>query len=125
MKLCIFAGTFNPIHNAHLKMAQCAYEQFGFDKIIFIPAFNPPHKNTALSEHRYKMVEMAVKNYPHFDSWYEAEKLKNLIEFVLFERAPEDISSTEIRQRIKENKSISNMVPKEVGEYIERHNLYK
>ena len=169
MKLCIFAGTFNPIHNAHLKMAQYACDKYGFDKILFIPAFNPPHKDTALSEHRYKMVELAVKNYPNFeisdieykrkgksytyltilelykkydiegkisfiigkdayenfDSWYEAEKLKNLIEFILFERAPEDISSTEIRQRIKENKSIINMVPKEVGDYIERHNLYK
>ena len=52
MKLCIFAGTFNPIHRAHLKMAELALEEYGFDKILFIPAYNPPHKDVELSEHR-------------------------------------------------------------------------
>ena len=45
MKLCIFSGTFNPIHNAHLKMAQYVLDNYGFDKIIFIPAYKPPHKD--------------------------------------------------------------------------------
>lgn len=169
MKLCIFAGTFNPIHNAHLKMAQLAYKNHGFDKILFIPAYNPPHKDTALSEDRYKMVELAIQKFPYFeisdieykregksytyltilelykkyniegkisfiigkdayekfDSWYEAEKLKELIDFVIFDRCEEDISSSKVRQRIKENKSIKELVPEEVGDYIERHNLYK
>lgn len=169
MKLCIFAGTFNPIHRAHLKMAQLALDKYGFDKILFIPAFNPPHKHTTLCEHRYKMVELAIKNHlqfeisdieykregksytyltilelyekydiegkinfiigkdsvDNFDTWYEAEKLKELIEFVPFDRTPEDISSSQIRQRVKENKPIDDLVTKEVGDYIERHGLYK
>lgn len=169
MKLCIFAGTFNPIHRAHLKMAELALEEYGFDKILFIPAYNPPHKDVELSEHRYNMVKLAIQNnqkfeisdieyqrkgksYTYltilelykkydiegkisfiigqdsiekFDTWYEAEKLKNLIEFVPFERLPEDISSSEIRQRVKENKPIDDLVTKEVGDYIERHRLYK
>lgn len=169
MKLCIFAGTFNPIHKAHLKMAQLALETYGFDKILFIPAYNPPHKNTTLCEHRYKMVELAIKNHPKFeisdieykregksytyltilelyekydiedkisfiigkdsiekfDTWYEAEKLRNLIEFVPFDRLPEDISSSQIRERVKYNQPIDDLVTKGVGDYIERHNLYK
>lgn len=169
MKLCIFAGTFNPIHNAHLKMAQIALDKYGFDKILFIPAYNPPHKNTALAEHRYNMVKLAIQNNPKFeisdieykrkgksytyltvqelykkynidgkiyfiigkdaiekfDTWYEAAKLKNLIEFVLFDRAQEDISSSQIRQRIKMGEPIDDLVTQEVGDYIERHNLYK
>ena len=36
MRLCIFSGTFNPIHIAHLKMAEYVLKNFGFDKILFI-----------------------------------------------------------------------------------------
>ena len=38
MNICIFPGTFNPIHNGHLKMAEYALCKYEFDKIIFIPA---------------------------------------------------------------------------------------
>ena len=63
--------------------------------------------------------------YENFDSWYKADELKKLIKFVKFDRIPEDISSSKIRQNIKEQKNIDNLVTKEVGDYIERHNLYK
>jgi len=46
-KAGIMGGTFNPVHNAHLMLAEQAYEQLGLDKIIFIPSKNPPHKNNA------------------------------------------------------------------------------
>lgn len=69
MAICIFPGTFNPIHNGHLKMAEFALEKYGFEKIIFIPAYLPPHKevDSSLAEHRYKMVELAVSNNPKFE----------------------------------------------------------
>ena len=69
MSICIFPGTFNPIHEGHLKMAQFAYKKYNFEKIIFIPSYIPPHKeiNQNLAEHRYKMVEMVIKNNPHFE----------------------------------------------------------
>ena len=69
MKLCIFAGTFNPIHNAHLKMAEYVLKNFNFDKIVFIPAYKPPHKNynPKMSLHRYNMVKLAIKDNPHFE----------------------------------------------------------
>ncbi|MBR1425348.1 nicotinate-nucleotide adenylyltransferase [bacterium] len=61
MKLCVLQGTFNPIHNAHISAANFVSDKF--DKIIFIPAANPPHKNCDpnLSQHRFNMVKLAVQ----------------------------------------------------------------
>ena len=66
MTICIFAGTFNPIHEAHLKVAEYALKHYGFEKIIFIPAFIPPHKdiNSDLAKHRLEMVKIATANEP-------------------------------------------------------------
>ena len=69
MEICVFQGTFNPIHNAHLRVADFLVNKYDFDKFIFIPAFNPPHKNTDLSfsKHRYNMVKLAVEDNPKFE----------------------------------------------------------
>ena len=69
MSICIFPGTFNPIHYGHLKMAEFALDKYKFEKIIFIPSYLPPHKeiNKDLASHRYKMVELAIKNNPNFE----------------------------------------------------------
>lgn len=69
MKLCVFQGTFNPIHNAHTRVAEFVAEKYDFDKILFIPAFNPPHKslNLDMSYHRLEMVKLAVKKNPKFE----------------------------------------------------------
>ena len=69
MTICIFPGTFNPIHEGHLKMAQFALKKYNFEKIIFIPAYIPPHKeiDSNLAKHRYKMVEYAIKNNSRFE----------------------------------------------------------
>ena len=69
MELCIFSGTFNPIHNGHLYMAEYVITHFGISKILFIPAFVPPMKDTSpeLAKHRYKMVELTIKTNPHFE----------------------------------------------------------
>lgn len=62
MKLCVFQGTFNPIHNAHLSMAQYAKNTYDYDSILFIPAYKPPHKefDDEMSNHRFQMVKLAV-----------------------------------------------------------------
>lgn len=69
MTICIFPGTFNPIHEAHLKVAEFALEHYGFEKIIFIPAFIPPHKeiNPGLAKHRLEMVKIATAQEPRFE----------------------------------------------------------
>lgn len=231
MKFCLFAGTFNPIHKAHLAMAEYVLDNFGFDKIIFIPAYKPPHKSydDNMSMHRFEMVKLATKNNPKFEAsdiefkregksytyltileilkakklknmslrgecgafdvaiakssdndeittshssntprndinnplsfiigtdafrqietWYETDKLKKLIDFIVFIRENEtvnfdylkekgynfqfanmnfiDISSTELRERIKNQESITDLVTKEVEEYIYKNGLYK
>lgn len=78
MNICIFPGTFNPIHIAHLRIAQFAAEKYGFEKVIFIPSYNPPHKtvDSALAKHRYNMVKLAVEKNLRFgisDIEYKSE----------------------------------------------------
>ncbi len=188
MKICLFQGTFNPIHNAHLKMANYVIEKFNFDRVIFIPAFKPPHKeyDISMAQHRLNMVKLATLNNPRFvvsdvefkndrksytyltvkkivneekmhekinfiigtdafekiESWYEADKLKDLVKFIVFKRDYkldlkkfdelklrgydfvfadmkfEDISSTQIRA------GIVDLVPEKVKEYILKNGLY-
>lgn len=181
MTICIFPGTFNPIHDGHLKMATYALEKYNFEKIIFIPAYIPPHKEVEpkLAEHRYNMVKLAIKGNSKFEisdieyknneksyslvtvqkiieqyrikgrsnfiigtdafakieSWYQADKLKELVHFIVFPRKGTsiehlngwdyeltdmdfvDISSTEIRNGIKNDTKVKG--------YIETNGLYK
>jgi len=63
MPLCIFGGTFNPIHLAHVKVAEAAFEQLALDRLLLIPSFIPPHKqaNRLISaDHRLRMVALAI-----------------------------------------------------------------
>ena len=195
MKLCVFQGTFNPIHNAHLRVAQYVCSKYNFDKFLFIPAYLPPHKNsdTNFANARFEMVKLATQDNPMFEfsdiefkrggksysyltikelydlheitdkihfiigtdafkyieSWYESDNLKKLVKFIVFIRDENfnpksfdylkekgydfefetldfwDISSTNIRQKIKSEENIENFVPKKVKEYILNHGLYK
>jgi|SRR5215471_285294 len=60
MRIAIFGGTFDPIHRAHLIVGKEAADQFKLDRVLFIPAGNPPFKRAAANfEHRFKMVEIA------------------------------------------------------------------
>jgi len=59
----IMGGTFNPIHFAHLILAEMAREQHGLDRVMFLPSKKPAHKSIqALADdhHRYKMTELAI-----------------------------------------------------------------
>jgi nicotinate-nucleotide adenylyltransferase len=67
MKTAIFGGTFDPIHSAHLEMARQAADQFALDRVLFIPAGNPPHKHADTPfEDRLRMVELACAADPRF-----------------------------------------------------------
>lgn len=65
----IMGGTFNPIHLGHVNLAKAAYEQFKLDKVIFLPAGDPPHKKDQSiinGKHRMNMVQIAIRDYPYF-----------------------------------------------------------
>lgn len=71
MKIGILGGTFNPVHCGHLIVAEAVREAFGLDRVLFIPTGLPPHKSkneVAGAEHRYNMVEGAVRSNPYFEA---------------------------------------------------------
>ncbi|MFL3013509.1 MAG: nicotinate-nucleotide adenylyltransferase [Candidatus Neomarinimicrobiota bacterium] len=68
MKICLFGGTFDPPHIGHLLVAQTVCEAEDFDKVLFIPAYSPPHKNGITTiDHRINMVKIAIKDNPKFE----------------------------------------------------------
>ncbi|MFC1517365.1 nicotinate-nucleotide adenylyltransferase [Candidatus Margulisiibacteriota bacterium] len=196
-KVGLLGGTFDPIHNGHIKIAQTVQQKFNLAKIIFIPSKIPPHraKQMANDEQRLKMLELAVKDHPGFEistielerdavsytletlkklknegqefyfllgadameilpTWREPEKVLELASFIVvsrpgydFKKIKEflnkepfvkhknkvqffqmdslDISASDIRQAISENKDVSGLVPDKVLKYIQEEQLYK
>ncbi len=198
MKIGIMGGTFDPVHYGHLLLAERFRVNLGLDKIVFIPTGMSYHKNTSQvtsSERRYEMLEMAIKDNPHFmlsdieikrsgnsytcdtvkdlkekypdvdfyfligtDILFSIENWKNIdwlfkeIKFLLALREGHDskliekqlkhlvenrgadivlrefdlvnISSSKIREQVKNQKSIKYLLPLDVEEYILENNLY-
>lgn len=59
----VFGGTFDPIHMAHLAVAEAARDAVGLERVLFVPAGEPPHKRDRAitpAEHRLAMVEAAI-----------------------------------------------------------------
>lgn len=195
-KIGILGGSFNPIHNAHLSMAKCAFMQFDLDDMWLIPAKFPPHKQDVAFDdnHRLNMLRLAVSDYPElsihlyeyykdglsytvetlkalndlypetefyfimgedslydFPKWYHPEEIAKLatlvvacreeqtdeFEELLCKRREEfgnsfpvlhmnwiPISSTDIRENIKNDKDIISLVPQKVADYIFKNHLY-
>ncbi len=69
MRLALFGGTFDPIHNAHLAVARAAADHFQLDQVLLIPNAIPPHKarlTAASYAHRLAMVALAAQADPRF-----------------------------------------------------------
>jgi nicotinate-nucleotide adenylyltransferase len=68
-RLGVFGGTFDPIHYGHLAIAEEAREALGLERVLFVPAGAPPHKQdrpTSPALHRAAMVEVAIADNPAF-----------------------------------------------------------
>ncbi len=69
-KIGIMGGTFDPLHFGHLSLAEAVRDELELDRVIFIPAGKPPHKeneNLGSSEDRYNMTLLGCKDNPFFE----------------------------------------------------------
>ncbi len=69
MRIGLLGGTFDPIHLAHLRIAEEVREELALSEVWFIPAGVPPHKRAEPHlpfEERLRLVELAVKDHPAF-----------------------------------------------------------
>jgi nicotinate-nucleotide adenylyltransferase len=70
LRLAIFGGTFDPIHRAHLAIARDAIERCRLDRVLLVPADNPPHKMTVTHtpyRDRLRMAEIACGDLPQVE----------------------------------------------------------
>ena len=69
MRLGVFGGSFDPVHQGHMILAQFALEQLELDRVVFLPSFNPPHKQGQIAtsfEDRLRMLELALEGRKGF-----------------------------------------------------------
>lgn len=69
-RLGVFGGTFDPPHVGHLILAQVALNALGLERVLFVPAAQPPHKqgqNVTAPLHRFAMLQRAIAGNPHFE----------------------------------------------------------
>ena len=188
MKIGIFGGSFNPIHNGHILLVKYVLGKLHLDKIIVIPVGIPSHRENNLEDEnaRFHMCKIAFEDienviisdieinsnglsytydtlvqvikiygksnqyyeiigedsYEYFDKWKNYKEILELSKVVVLSREGYDgdminkniiylnnphfkYSSNEIRENLKNNLTIENMVPKKVLDFIVKNNLYK
>jgi nicotinate-nucleotide adenylyltransferase len=78
LRIGVLGGTFDPIHIAHLAIAEECRVRLALDLVLFVPAGLPPHKlrqPITPVHHRVAMVELAIESNPHFEmSRVDAER---------------------------------------------------
>ena len=65
----LLGGTFDPVHNGHLQLAEAVLSEYRLDNILFIPAGWPPHKNSSSitdAKHRLHMLRSAIQGKPRY-----------------------------------------------------------
>lgn len=83
MKICFFGGTFNPVHNGHVRLLENAKEYFDFDKIIVIPTNIPPHKEVVFSvsdDDRLNMCKLAFNGIAEVSDY---EMVENTVSYTI------------------------------------------
>ena len=102
MKVCLFGGTFDPPHLGHLIVAQTIFEAENFDQIVFVPAYQPPHKNgmkISPVDQRLEMLNIAIKENPNFiisDLEIERKGLSYSIDTIMEYKKQNNLSSSEL-----------------------------
>lgn len=100
MSLCLYQGTFNPPHLAHLAVAEFVADYFALKKVLFIPAANPPHKslneNPVEALHRLNMTNLLVMGDKRFEvSDIEFARKEKSYTFVTVKQLYEKLSLSE------------------------------
>lgn len=70
MRIGVLGGTFDPVHIGHLIVAETVRDEMGLDKMLFVPAATPPHKQGRVitdAADRLEMVRLAVADNPAFE----------------------------------------------------------
>ena len=102
MKVCLFGGTFAPPHLGHLIIAQTIFEAENFDQIVFIPAYQPPHKKglkISPVDQRLEMLNFAIKENPNFimsDLEIQRKGLSYSIETIMEYKKQNNIKSKDL-----------------------------
>lgn len=102
MKVCLFGGTFDPPHLGHLIVAQTIFEAENFDQIVFVPAYQPPHKNgmkISPVDQRLEMLNRAIKENPNFiisDLEIERKGLSYSIDTIMDYKKQNNLNSNEL-----------------------------
>lgn len=69
-RIAIMGGSFDPIHIGHLRLSYAVQQQLAFDRVVFLPTYISPHKQTrsdfASWEDRLAMVQLAMQGYADF-----------------------------------------------------------
>jgi nicotinate-nucleotide adenylyltransferase len=66
LRIGVFGGSFDPVHVGHQHAALAAQERFDLDRVIFVPAAQPPHKperRLAAGRDRLAMLELAIRGH--------------------------------------------------------------
>ena len=191
MNIGLFGGSFNPIHNGHVRLAKSLLQEAALDEVWFLVSpQNPFKQNQQLldDDKRLQLVRLALKEEPQlmasdfefhlpkpsytwntlqalereyperkftlliggdnweaFDKWYRYEDILKRYPIIVYPRKGSkvsdvkfqdsdiqivetpliNISSTQIRQRLQEGKSVRGLVNTEVAMVIEQEHLYR
>jgi nicotinate-nucleotide adenylyltransferase len=172
VKLAILGGTFNPPHIGHLFLAEEVYRALALDRVIFVPAHLPAHKEVAgrvPAADRLAMCRAAVQGCEYFGvddcevrrggvsymvdtvrddlcsgfpGWKNARLLAETAAILLIHRLQREpvrfsfpheyfdnrimeLSSSEIRERVRAGRPVRFLVPDGVYAYIEANRLYR